>query len=158
MAAAARFLRSFATQSLATSRGRSACYATDAPRKKSPMAATDPTAVDRPRHAVQLRDGGFRVRHRASAWHEFTWQWSTDLYGVELWHRGRKVAEVCGPDRVFADFAGCELPDRVVEVATLAYGVLVWAIRESVPPSRRPALLAAELAGRGLERFRVLAD
>lgn len=105
------------------------------------------------RHAVLLGEDGFRVRHRGLDWGPFEYRFAADLRGVELWHVGEKTAEVCGPAQIHADLSGRGLPDRVVEVAALTFGVLVFAIREGRPD--RGALLATELAARGLGRFAV---
>ena len=84
-----------------------------------------PPAAHPPRHAVRLGDDGFIVSHRGLDWPGFSYRWADDLRGLEFWHDGEKVGEVCTPGQVHADLSGRGLPDRVIEVATITFGVLV---------------------------------
>lgn len=97
----------------------------------------------------------FWIVRRRRLFGPFDYQWSSDLYGIELTYRGEKFGEVCGEDEVFADLKPFRLPITVARVATLTAGALIAGIRAGTCRDARVAHLLALLQEHRLQRFRV---
>ena len=85
----------------------------------------------------------------------FDYQWSGDLYGIELNYQGQKFGEVCSDDELFADLKPFGLPLTVARVATLTAGALVFGIRAGTCLDSRIAHLIALLQQHDLQRFQI---
>jgi len=94
--------------------------------------------------------------HRQDCHGPFDYQWSQDLYGIELYFQGEKYGECCNSEQFFADLKPFRLPQRVTEVAVIVSGVLVSCVFEAVDRSERPREIVRTLEESGLGKYRVI--
>src|SRR6056297_1316495 len=69
-----------------------------------------------PEFGVFCDETRFWVIHRRDCYGPFDYQWSGDLYGVELLYQGDKYGECCNSEQFFADLKPYQLPRKVSEV------------------------------------------
>lgn len=104
-------------------------------------------------HGLRFDDARFWVIHRRRRYGPFDYEWSADLYGLELTYQGRKFGEICGSDEIYADLSEFRLPRRVVEVASLVSGCLLFGILHGYSRPERVELLAQHLVQHGCADF-----
>ncbi|MCA8987486.1 MAG: hypothetical protein KDA78_07590 [Planctomycetaceae bacterium] len=105
--------------------------------------------------AVCFEETQFWVTHRREAYGPFDYQWSSDLYGVELFFQGEKFGECCNAEQFFADLKPFRLPQRVVEVAMHVSAALIQSMFDSINRSDRLMLVVSRLERAGLNRYSV---
>lgn len=96
-------------------------------------------------HGLYFDDCRFWVIHRRREYGPFDYQWNKDLRGVELTFRGHKFGEICSDDELFADLKEFGLPMRVVTVASLTIGCLLYGILHGLGEPARNRLLVERL-------------
>jgi hypothetical protein len=104
-------------------------------------------------HGLQFRESCFWVIHRRRRYGPFDYEWSTDLYGLELTYQGRKFGEICGGDEIYADLSEFRLPRRVVQVASLVSGCMLFGLLHGYSPLERAELLVQHLKEHGCTDF-----
>jgi hypothetical protein len=105
----------------------------------------DSRSVPVSQHGLYFDDCRFWVIHRRQEYGPFDYQWSPDLSGVELTFRGHKFGEICSDDELFADLKEFGLPMRVVTVASLTIGCLLYGILHGLGEAARNRLLVQRL-------------
>jgi hypothetical protein len=98
---------------------------------------------------LRFDENRFWITHRGREYGPFDYEWSADLYGVELTYQGRKFGEICSQSEIYADLQGFGLPLRVAEVASIVAGCLLYGILNGLADSDRRTLLAARLHEHG---------
>lgn len=106
-----------------------------------------------PSHALRFEETRFWIIHRRREFGPFDYEWSTDLRGLELTYRGYKFGEICSEEELFADLREFGLPMRVVEVATLTLGCLLFGILKGLSGVERTQLLTDRLVRHGCGEF-----
>ncbi len=114
---------------------------------------SDPVDIRLPRQGIRVEGTRFWVIHRRREFGPFDYEWSHDLRGLALLYQGQKFGEICSDEELFADLEEFRLPMRVVEVATLTLGCLLYGILSGLGPAQRRDLLAAHLAEHGYGEF-----
>lgn len=104
-------------------------------------------------HGLRFEGTQFWVTHRRREYGPFDYEWSKDFRGVELVYRGGKFGEYCSVEEFFADLRPYHLPRRVVEVASIVMGCLLFGILNGLPEPERHNLLRRRLREFGLQRF-----
>lgn len=104
-------------------------------------------------HGLQFDDCRFWVIHRHREYGPFDYQWSPDLSGVELTYCGHKFGEICSDEELFADLREFDLPMRVVTVASLTLGCLLYGILHGLGEAARNRLLVQRLIEFGCTEF-----
>ncbi len=104
-------------------------------------------------HGLQLDESRFWVIHRRRRYGPFDYEWSADLYGLELTYQGQKFGEICSRDEIYADLSEFRLPRRVVEVASLVSGCLLFGMLQGFSPLERAEFLAQHLTQHGCADF-----
>ena len=105
------------------------------------------------RDQIRFEGSRFWVVHRRREYGPFDYEWSSDLYGVELTYRGRKFGEICSEAEIYADLAEFKLPSRVVEVASLVCGCQLYSMLNGLTGDQRHQLLTDRLQEHGCDRF-----
>jgi len=108
--------------------------------------------VDGP-HGIRFSGTGFYVIHRQEAYGPFDYQWSPDMDGLELHYRGQKFGEICSPSEIQADLKEFQLPQRVVQVATIVLGTLLDGMLRGLTEEERHARVWSQLTEAGCTRF-----
>ena len=104
---------------------------------------------------IILTDDKFWIVSRQELFGPFDYQWSLDLYGIELTYQGEKYGEVCSDDEFYADLKPFGLPISVSRVAALTAGVLAKGIRSGTSIDERISHLIGLLQQFELDRFRI---
>lgn len=91
--------------------------------------------------------------HRHREYGPFDYEWSRDFCGIELMCCGRKFGEYCSHEEIFADLKPFGLPMRVVEVACVVMGSLVYGLLSGLSAPEKHADLVTRLQNHGLARF-----
>ncbi|MBL4886640.1 MAG: hypothetical protein JKY95_19210 [Planctomycetaceae bacterium] len=97
----------------------------------------------------------FWVMHRRKYYGPFDYQWSLDLYGIELLYQREKYGECCSDEEFFADLKPYCLPARVSEVATVVSGTVVSCIFRCIMSQDRLQKITENLKKLGLERYTI---
>jgi hypothetical protein len=97
----------------------------------------------------------FWIVRRRKVFGPFDYQWSGDLYGIELTYQGHKFGEICGDEQIFADLKPFKLPLAVARVAALTAGAVVFGIRAGTCQEERIRHLISLLQQFGFEQFRI---
>ncbi len=105
------------------------------------------------RHGVCFHGTQFWVVHRGLWYGPFDYEWNKDFNGVELLFRGEKFGEVCSEEELFLDPKPLRLPLRVVHVATVVLGTVVFGIVNGLSQEEKRELLLNNLKQYGLEKF-----
>lgn len=111
-----------------------------------------PTSVP---NEIILDDDTFWIVSRRELFGPFQYQWSGDLYGIELTYQGEKYGEVCSDEEFFADLKPFRLPISVSRVAALTAGVIANGIRSGSSVDERVSHLIALLQQFQLGRFSI---
>jgi len=104
-------------------------------------------------HGIRFDGSRFWVVHRRREFGPFDYEWASDLGGIELTYRDHKYGEVCGEAHFHADLREFSLPMRVVQVASLTAGCMVFGIVNGLPEFERREMIAQMLGRYGWERF-----
>ena len=104
-------------------------------------------------HGLRFDDSRFWVIHRRRHYGPFDYEWSADLYGVELTYQGRKFGEICSREEIYADLSEFRLPRRVAQVACLVSGCLLFGMLHGYSTLERAELLAQHLTQHGCADF-----
>lgn len=104
-------------------------------------------------HGVTISPQGIWIRHRRTNHGPFDYQWSLDLFGVELIYQGQKFGECCGGNQVYADLSEFQLPMTVVRVASIVLGTTVRSILQGEPVETRIGRVQDELRQHGFDPF-----
>lgn len=72
---------------------------------------------------------------------------------MEFTYRDQKFGEYCSADEIFADLKQFALPMRVVEVACLTMGIVLYGVLNGLPETLWKGLLRERLDESGFERF-----
>ena len=102
---------------------------------------------------LRFEESRFWITHRGRDYGPFDYEWSADLYGVELTYQGRKFGEICSQSEIYADLQGFGLPRRVAEVASIVAGCLLYALLNGLADADRRRLLAAQLREHGCSEY-----
>lgn len=105
------------------------------------------------RHVLRLHETSFLVIHRGREYGPFDYEWSADMYGVELTYCGAKFGEICSEAEIFADLREFGLPMRVVEVASIAMGCIVSRMGQGLSMDERRELIERRLSEFGCSQF-----
>lgn len=119
----------------------------------SPLSSPINSSV--PEFGVLYDDTRFWVIHRRDCYGPFDYQWSPDLYGVELLYQGEKFGECCSMHQFFADLKPFRLPTRVSEVAITVSGAVVRCLLRSVSRNERMQQVTQVLTESGLGRYQL---
>jgi hypothetical protein len=92
-----------------------------------------------------MEDTRFWVIYRHREFGPFDYEWSPDLRGLAMLYRGVKFGEICGEEELFADLKEFKLPMKVVEVASLTLGCVLYGIHCGFNPLQRRRFLHARL-------------
>lgn len=106
-----------------------------------------------PQHAVVMRGDSFEVIHRRQAYGCFTYEWASDLSGVELLFEREKFGEICNPEQFSCDLSGLGMPHCVRCVVTITLGCLVRELGSGLPLNERIGRLREELDRLGYDNF-----
>ena len=106
-----------------------------------------------PAHGLRFEDTRFWVTHRHREYGPFDYEWSKDLYGLELVYRGRKFGEYCSEHEIFADLKEFKLPTRVVEVGSIVMGCVLFGVLNGLSQPERRELLIERLKSMGYPKF-----
>ena len=109
----------------------------------------------RPQHAVVVSGDSFEVIHRRQSYGCFTYEWASDLSGIELMCGREKFGEVCTPEQFCADLSDFKFPHSVRCVATITLGCLIRELGDGRPEVERLTRLRGELDRLGYENFRL---
>jgi len=104
-------------------------------------------------HGLRFDETRFWVIHRRRHYGPFDYEWSADLYGLELTYQGRKFGEICSSDEIFADLSEFRLPRRVAQVASVVSGCVLYGILNGYSPPQRVELLWEHLTKHGCADF-----
>jgi hypothetical protein len=110
----------------------------------------------KPSRGLRFEESRFWITHRRREYGPFDYEWSADLYGVELTYQGRKFGEICSEREIYADLQGFGLPARVAEVASIVSGCLLFAMLNGLSGDERRSLLQSHLLDHGCSEY--LAD
>jgi hypothetical protein len=104
-------------------------------------------------HGLCFDESRFWVIHRRRRYGPFDYEWSADLYGLELTYQGLKFGEICSREEIYADLSEFRLPRRVVQVASLVSGCLLFGMLHGFSPLERIELLEQHLTQHGCADF-----
>jgi hypothetical protein len=104
-------------------------------------------------HGLKFSGTRFWVTHRRRDFGPFDYEWNKDFLGIELLYRGEKFGEYCSSEELFADLKPFELPMRVVEVASIAMGCILFGMLSGFGEFEREQLLLGRLRTLGYGQF-----
>jgi len=104
-------------------------------------------------HGIRFEGTRFWVLHRRREFGPFDYEWSKDFSGVEFMYRDQKCGEYCSADEIFADLKQFSLPMRVVEVACLSMGMILYGVLNGLPEVLWKEQLRKQLDEKGFQRF-----
>ena len=104
-------------------------------------------------HGITFDGSRFWVTHRRREYGPFDYEWSRDYDGVELLYQGQKFGEFCSRDEIFCDLKSFSLPQRVVEVAVVTLGSLLFGVLNGLDEAHKRWAIYDHLTRRGLDRF-----
>lgn len=104
-------------------------------------------------HGIRFEGTRFWVLHRRREFGPFDYEWSQDFSGVEFMYRGHKFGEYCSAEEIFADLKQFSLPMKVVEVASLTIGMVLYGVLNGLPETLWKELLRQRLDESGYQRF-----
>ncbi len=104
-------------------------------------------------HAITFDGSKFWVTHRRRNYGPFDYEWSRDFAGVELLYQGQKFGEYVSRNEIFADLKQFELPQRVVEVACITLGAVIFGVLNGLDEPHKRWTVYDHLTRRGLDRF-----
>tara|TARA_R110002020_G_scaffold288824_2_gene504302 strand:- start:77 stop:496 length:420 start_codon:yes stop_codon:yes gene_type:complete len=108
-----------------------------------------------PDFGVLCDETRFWVIHRRDCYGPFDYQWSTDLYGLELLYQGEKFGECCNSEQFFADLKPYQLPTRVTEVAMTVVGAIIACSFNAISGNERLDHVSKMLQKSGLARYEI---
>ncbi len=86
---------------------------------------------------LRFEETAFWVLHRGKEYGPFDYQWSKDLYGIELMFAGDKFGEFINADQLHADLSHYKLPRKVSKVAAVVLGSIAYGIGQGWDQERR---------------------
>lgn len=104
-------------------------------------------------HGIKFDESGFWVTHRRRDYGPFDYEWSRDWESVEFLYQGQKFGEFCSRDEIFCDLKPFELPRRVVEVACVTLGAVVFGVLSGFDEAHKRWAVYDHLTRNGLDRF-----
>ncbi len=104
-------------------------------------------------HGITFDGSRFWVTHRRREYGPFDYEWTPDLDGVALLYQGQKFGEFCSCSEIFADLKPFALPQRVVEVAVITLGAVLFGVLNGLDESHKRWAVYDHLTRRGLDRF-----
>lgn len=104
-------------------------------------------------HGITFNGSGFWVTHRRRQYGPFDYEWSRDFDGVEFLFQGQKFGELCSRDEIYCDLKSFSLPRRVVEVACVTLGAVVFGVLNGLDETHKRWTIYDHLTRRGLDRF-----
>jgi hypothetical protein len=104
-------------------------------------------------HGITIEGSRFWVTHRRREYGPFDYEWSREYDSVELLYQGQKFGELCGRDEIFADLKSFSLPQRVVEVAVITLGAIVYGVLCGLDEAHKRWAIYDHLTRRGLDHF-----
>ena len=104
-------------------------------------------------HAITFDGSRFWVTHRRRDYGPFDYEWSRDFAGVELLYQGQKFGEYCSREEIYADLQPFALPRRVVEVACITLGAVIYGVINGLDETHKRWTIYDHLTRRGLDRF-----
>ncbi len=104
-------------------------------------------------HGITFDGSRFWVKHRRRDYGPFDYEWSREYDGVELLYQGQKFGELCSLNEIFADLKSFSLPQRVVEVAVITLGAIVYGVLNGLDEAHKRWAIYDHLTRRGLDRF-----
>ena len=102
---------------------------------------------------IILSDDKYWIVCRHELYGPFDYQWAPGMEGIELTYRGIKYGEICGMASFQADLKEFRLPLRVVQVASLTAGCLIFGLLNGLPEESRVASVQRMLRIYGWGRF-----
>lgn len=102
---------------------------------------------------LRFEENRFWITHRGRDYGPFDYEWSADLYGVELTYQGRKFGEICSESEIYADLQGFGLPRRVAEIASIVSGCLLYGLTNGLSDVERRRLLQSQLEQHGCGEY-----
>ncbi len=109
-------------------------------------------------HGIRFDETQFWVIHRRLEYGPFDYEWSHDFRGPELTYQGAKYGEICSDCEIHADLKEFALPMRVVQVASLVSGCMLFGVTRGMSAWERQALLQSTLTEHGCGHFMELVD
>lgn len=113
----------------------------------------DRISILRGTHGIRFDGTRFWVQHRRREFGPFDYEWSKDFSGVEFMYRDQKFGEYCSAEEIFADLKQFSLPMRVVEVACLTIGMILYGVLNGMPEALWKEMLRKRLDESGFQRF-----
>lgn len=104
-------------------------------------------------HGITFDGSSFWVTHRRREYGPFDYEWSREFDSVELLYQGQKFGEFCSRDEIFADLKSFALPQRVVEVACITLGAVLFGVLNGLDEAHKRWTVYDHLTRRGLDRF-----
>ena len=104
-------------------------------------------------HGITFEGSRFWVTHRRHVYGPFDYEWSSDFCGVELRFQNQKFGEYCSQEEIFADLRPFKLPRRVVEVACVTLGAVIFGVLNGLDEAHKRWHVYDHLTRRGLDRF-----
>ena len=111
------------------------------------------TVFSVPTHAITFEGSRFWVTHRRRNFGPFDYEWSRDFFGVEMLYQGQKFGEYVSRQEIFADLKPFALPQRVVEVACITLGAVIFGVLNGLDEPHKRWTVYDHLTRRGLDRF-----
>jgi hypothetical protein len=106
-----------------------------------------------PHQAIIFEGSRFWVTHRRRDYGPFDYEWSRDFAGIELLYQGQKFGEYCSREEIFADLKPFRLPRRVVEVACITLGAVLFGVLNGLDENHKRWNIYDHLDRHGLTRF-----
>ena len=106
-----------------------------------------------PSCGLRFEGTSFWVTHRRREYGPFDYDWSKDFCGIELLYLGRKFGEYCSAEEIFADLKQFKLPMRVVEVASIVLGSILFGLLNGLSAREKHLDLINRLHQHGLAKF-----
>lgn len=88
---------------------------------------------------LRFEKTAFWIVHRCKEYGPFDYQWSKDLYGIELIYAGEKFGEVVNANQLHADLSEYGLPRKVIRIAAIVLGSIAFGINQGWSDERRIA-------------------
>ncbi len=104
-------------------------------------------------HGITFDGSRFWVTHRRREYGPFDYEWSSDFAGVEFRYQGEKFGEYCSRHEIFCDLRPFALPLRVVEVASITLGAVIFGVLNGLDEAHKRWTVYDHLTRRGLDRF-----
>jgi hypothetical protein len=104
-------------------------------------------------HGIHFDGSRFWVTHRRRDYGPFDYEWNREYDGIELLYQGDKFGEFCSSEEIFCDLKPYSLPQRVVEVAVITLGAILFGVLNGLDDAHKRWTIYDHLTRRGLDRF-----